>query len=161
MKRINTKNEKGFVALFTVLIAVVVLSMAIGIANIAFKQILLASSATEADKAFYAADSGVECALLFEIGNVDYPSTVTCGDYVNAPVTSSPSQNGEMNIFEINYTLPSGEQTCALVEVLIEPSPFNSITIESFGENRACTETPGNKTVQRAIRVRYQRALVN
>lgn len=160
MKRINTKNEKGFVALFTVLIAVVVLSMAIGIANIAFKQILLASSATEADKAFYAADSGVECALLFEIGNVDYPSTVTCGDYVNAPVIASPAQNGEINTFRIDYTLPGGEKTCAEVEVLIEP-PFNSITIESLGKNQACAENPGNKTVQRAIRVRYQRALVN
>lgn len=160
MKKINRKNEKGFVALFTVLIAVVVLSMAIGIANIAFKQILLASSATEADKAFYAADSGVECALLFEVGNVDYPSTVTCGDNVGAPVISTPAQDGEINVFEINYTLPNGEQTCAEVEVLVEP-PFNRITIESFGENRACTESPGNKTVQRAIRVRYARALSN
>ena len=64
----NKKNQKGFVALFTVLIVTVILAMAIGIASISLKEIVLSSSASDGSKAFYAADSGIDRMTVLEIG---------------------------------------------------------------------------------------------
>ncbi len=78
-KSIHT-NEKGFVMLFTVLIVSIILSLAIGIANIGYKQSLLSSIGKDSQIAFYAADAGMECALLYMAGTGFPPGPITCGD---------------------------------------------------------------------------------
>ena len=67
MKHTHTHSQKGFVALFAVLLATVVLSISIGIANISYKEVVLSSAAREANSAFFAADSGAECLLLHDL----------------------------------------------------------------------------------------------
>jgi Tfp pilus assembly protein PilX len=65
MKKIS-HNTKGFVSLFTVLMATVILAMAIGMSSVALKQIVLSSNASEANEAFYAADSALQCAIALD-----------------------------------------------------------------------------------------------
>lgn len=55
--------SQGFVVLFTILISSIVLLMALGITNIATKEITLSIQTRDAARAFFAADAGMECAL--------------------------------------------------------------------------------------------------
>ncbi|MEK7106175.1 MAG: hypothetical protein AAB895_02345, partial [Patescibacteria group bacterium] len=58
----KTKKSGGYTLLFAVLVTSLVLSIGISILNISKKEFLLATSAKDSSIAFYAADSGVECA---------------------------------------------------------------------------------------------------
>lgn len=65
--------NKGYTLLFAVLVSVLVLSVGLSILNISKKEFLLSSSARESTKAFYAADSGLECAAYFDFnGTFNY-----------------------------------------------------------------------------------------
>ncbi len=70
------KNNKGYTLLFAVLVSSVVLSIGISILSISKKEFLLASSARESTTAFYAADSGIECAI-FNDNNISTTSYST------------------------------------------------------------------------------------
>ncbi len=57
------QNKKGFALLFTVLIVSLILSIAIGIANLTLKQAMLSNLVKDSQAAFYQADSAVECGI--------------------------------------------------------------------------------------------------
>src|SRR6185436_17824462 len=63
----NVSRSSGFVALFAVLIASMVLLMALGISNIAFKEQVLTAAAKESQYSFFSADTGAECALYCDM----------------------------------------------------------------------------------------------
>lgn len=66
VKNIKKKN-KGFVILFAVLVSTIILIITAGIFNFAIKSSILSSYAEESQIAFYAADTGMECALYWDI----------------------------------------------------------------------------------------------
>jgi len=75
--------------LFTVLIISIILALALGIADITFKQTILSGLAKNSQLAFYQADAGVECGMYYDLHQgqfprgskvSDVPSTMTCGD---------------------------------------------------------------------------------
>ncbi|MDB5255146.1 MAG: seg [Candidatus Nomurabacteria bacterium] len=91
------KKDKGFAMLFTVLVISVILSIALGISDLTFKQTLLSNSAKNSQLAFYQADSGVECAMYYDLtlgqlshGTVlaDAPQQITCGGNTASLVSS-------------------------------------------------------------------------
>lgn len=67
------KNSKfkiknyGFVLLFSLLISSILLATGLGISRLMVKQITLAGLSRESQVAFFAADSGLECALHWDI----------------------------------------------------------------------------------------------
>lgn len=63
MKKNILKNNNGYTLLFAVLVSSIVLAVGISILTISKKEFLLSSSARESIIAFYAADSGLECAM--------------------------------------------------------------------------------------------------
>lgn len=157
-----TNNQKGFVALFTVLIVSVILAMTIGIASISLKEIVLSSSATEGSKAFYAADSGIECALYYDRINLA-PGSFFSGNFrCNGNVPgfaigpSSDSESSEMYTFEIPFG--ANNELCADITVKRQvsiPGQFFTTLIESKGSNFPCTDDTNPKKVERSIRVTY------
>lgn len=60
-------SRRGFVMLFAVLISSIVLTIAMGLLQIALKELLLSSTGRESQFGFYAADAGVECALYWDV----------------------------------------------------------------------------------------------
>src|SRR3989344_4409559 len=58
------KNNKGFVLLFAVTLTGIIVSIALGIASISFKELSFNTSDKNANEAFSAADTGIECALF-------------------------------------------------------------------------------------------------
>lgn len=63
----QVKNEKGFTLLFAVLVSVLVLAVGASIISIALKQVILSGAGRESQYAFYAANTGVECALYWDL----------------------------------------------------------------------------------------------
>lgn len=150
------KQNKGFVALFTVLIAAVVLSMAVGIASIALKQIVLSASATDANKSFYAADTGIECALYHDIKGLP-------GSSFDPGVTNFQIDCSGMNIFVGQPTLGTflefpvevglNGDSCAYVTVDKASEP-GMTHVTSRGVNVGCGDT-SPRLVERVIFVTY------
>ncbi len=164
MKNIYKKQYKGFVALFTVLIAAVILSMAVGISTIALKQIVLSASATDANKSFYAADTGIECALYHDIKGATPnsfdpgfgTSNIDCGGFA---IDSAELSSGYFVGFDFlpipGFQIPVGpnNEYCAYVVVDKATVPGQTI-ITSKGLNAPCGTTNA-RVVERAIEVRY------
>jgi Tfp pilus assembly protein PilX len=64
----NKKNE-GFVLLFAVLISTLVLAVGISMISIALKQVKLSGSGRDSEYAFYAANTGAECATYWDLAS--------------------------------------------------------------------------------------------
>lgn len=92
-------NQKGFTVLYAVLVSSLVLAIGVSIFNIAFKQLVLSSQVRESQFAFYAADSGLECALYwdFQYANSDYESSIFGG-----VVSVSSLANGLVGYWSLN-----------------------------------------------------------
>lgn len=68
MKQHTTlKNNKGFTLLFAVIVSTLVLAVGGSIINIALKQVILSGVGRDSQYAFYAANTGIECALYWDI----------------------------------------------------------------------------------------------
>ena len=57
-------TQKGFVILFAILISSVILLISVGIFSVAQKEAILSSYSRESQRALYASDSALECALF-------------------------------------------------------------------------------------------------
>ena len=151
------KYNEGFVALFSVLIASIVLTMALGIANVSLKQMVLAGSVSDATRSFYAADSGIECALFHDLREAQNSPFVLGGGAVNcAGNVSSVDQTllPEVTEFMINF-VNATDSSCAKVTVdKSEISTLGITTVTSRGTNYAC-DAVNSRTVERAIQITY------
>ena len=66
-KDLKNKDQKGAVLLIAVTVASLVLSIGLGILNITTKEVILSAYNRESNKAFYASNAGIECALFWDI----------------------------------------------------------------------------------------------
>lgn len=154
-------GRRGFALLFTVMISSIILSIALGVSSIAFKEVKFGTSAKEANDAFFAADTGVECALANDkfTSNTFVSSggsgVVTClGSNIALSDASYPSFG-----FVVSG-LGSDNDSCAIVTVYKDAAsnPPNVITeIISKGYNfgnAACTSASPNR-IEREVKVNY------
>jgi len=137
------QSNKGYTLLFAVLVSSLVLSVGISILNVNRKEFLLASSARESTSAFYAADSGLECAAYYDLVEASfainsYPTVVSCAG--NTPQLSDAgslySNDGTTvtSIFDIKLT----ETSCATITV---KKSNTETSIQSRGYNIGWNES--------------------
>ena len=134
-KHMKITTNKGYTLLFAVIVSVLVLSIAAFILSVSRKQAILSSSARDSIYAFYAADSGLECAIenLSNWSNPanSVPSSITCagqsqavgGDSAKATGTSTfwMKTNGDYSLSSQNQ---SGISSCASTSVAwVQTSP--------------------------------------
>jgi hypothetical protein len=150
MKDISKKE--GFISLFTVLLATVILAIAVGMSSIALKQIVLSSTADDANEAFYSADSGLQCAIMLDTQQdafgVGAGTPVDCGGNQGIVV------GGGGNSFNFAFDwVSTNNNNC--VNIKVEKIGL-STRIEALGYNVSCAEVGTSpKVVERALRVRY------
>ena len=162
MKRRTTHDkmtgtrERGFLLPFAVLLAGVLLSIGLAVFNIIIKEIILSSSGRDSQFAFYAADTGGECALNWDAKygifatsslSVPYAGTANCGGVAITPFTSVV---GNFSSATTTFTF-SNANYCAIVTVAKWPP--NNTKIESEGFNTCNTSDP--RRVERAVRITY------
>jgi len=177
------KKDKGYALLFAVLVSAVVLGVGVSILNISRKELLLTTGAEQSQYAFYAADTGYECALYQDLQNASFTSTTTgsnlftvnCGVTGSSPaiypseVTVSAGPAG-VNTAEYDYVFNvpvSQVGSCAAITVkktLDTSSSTNvtaSTTVFSDGFNVGWESSPGDcngfsiSKVERALVASY------
>jgi len=180
MKKIlSIKEKKGFTLLFAVIVSTLVLAVGGSIINIALKQVILSGVGRESQYAFYAANTGIECALYWDIagvgsgnapafatstgfspaGNAACAGTTNIYDEDDAKwdVTAGSNANVTESYFRLDnfsdVTGPVGY--CADVRVFKEMigNQVASTTIESRGYNTCDSTNP--RRIERGLEMNY------
>ena len=166
MKLKKIQKNKAFVLLFAVVISSIILAIALGVANISLKEINFGTSARDANDAFFAADTGAECALYYDRsdnnafkettneGEGSVPLIMTCAgskiSFINKPPPWSFVISG----------LGSTGQSCAKVTVSKDNTNIPVTTvITSKGYNIGdgnCDSSNSNR-VERELEVTYSK----
>lgn len=151
------RGRSGFVILFAVTLAAILLSIAIGVTSIALKEIKFGTSAKDTNEAFFAADTGIECAMSNNKSTgvvfIDPPSS-----------TSIICNNSSINVIENQLSvwtftivgLGNTGQGCAKVVVdkrsLV--SPTTTIIAKGYN-NGGNTCVAGANTIEREVKTSY------
>lgn len=163
LESFDPSRSRGFVAVFAMLIATVVLIMVISITGTAYKETLLSGSARESERAFYAADTGVECGLYIDrvAGGVFVAggaTEITCGD-----VDATVSVDGLGSVY--SYDLVVDTNACAKVQVfknlLIDGTSYTQVV--SRGYNASCDvldDIGARRVVERKLDVKYKNPVI-
>lgn len=143
-------KQKGFTLFIAMVVTGTLLIVASGIINLAVKQAFISSSARESQHAFYAADSGMECAIYWDVKNASGYSAFS---------TSTSSQiNCNNQVMTVGGVVSSSfsfnfdpDPYCTIVTVTKNAN--GSTLIESKGYNTCSGST--SRRVERAVRVTY------
>lgn len=151
-------RQRGFTLFVAIVVTGTLLVIASGITNLAVRQSFISTSARESQHAFYAADSGIECALYWDVKNpagysafsTSTGSLIFCNqDGANNPNPTPAVVGGNyQSTFTLTF-LP--DPYCAVVTVIKDDN--NTTSIESKGYN-TCAGANGRR-VERAVRVTY------
>jgi len=157
-------KNRGFTLFVAIVVMGTLLLVAAGIVSLAVRQALISASGRESQNAFYAADTGIECALYWDVQN---PAGVSAFASTTPPGPNSITCNGDSavvgglggagfydpvtHVFQFDF---SPDPLCATVSVNKQyVSGVFRTTIESRGYNTCDLTNP--RRVERAIRARY------
>src|SRR5688572_27947484 len=146
MTNIIIKNNKGFVILFSVTLAAILLSIALGVANISLKEIKFGTSAKDTNNTFTAADTGIEGALFYDRSlESENAFTGTAGGMNCAGNSITPTSSGAFWTFAVSNIGSSG-QSCAKVTVDKTNSPVTVINSKGYNiGNSSCDSSNPNR----------------
>jgi Tfp pilus assembly protein PilX len=153
MNKNNT--QKGFTLFLALVITGTLLLIATGVVSLAVKQSLISTSGRESQLAFYVADTGLECAIYWDVHNPSGSSAFSTSTgstiYCNKDAANQGNEwvvGGSLqSVFTINF---QPQSACAVVTVTKSNS---TTTIESLGYNTCSSANP--RRVQRAVRATY------
>ena len=146
----KTPQHKGFAILISVIIMSTVLLIVYALSNISLKELQLSTAGRDSQVAFYAADTGMECALFWDTKNTDdngvsrgysafstsTPSTIYCamqaidGDDNGDPFTVPTVPNPTRQVVGGGMLLAGSEKTST--------STFYFITNVNAGQDSPC-----------------------
>lgn len=146
--------HSGYALLTSIILTATLALIAYAVANITLRQLAITTTNVESHNAFYAADSGLECAMYWDVKNPNNTSysafdpnipqvSVTCGGSTVLP-TRTTSGSDVISSFQV----PVGS-SCAFISII--KSTGNATTIESRGYN-TCGSGP---RFERAIKMTY------
>jgi Tfp pilus assembly protein PilX len=151
------KNNKGFVMLFAVTISSILLSIALGVINISLNEVRFSTSARDTNDAFFAADVGAECALLFDNSDPDLNAFTGTAD-IRCNKTNI-TLNGSDPSWNFVFTgLGSLGQSCAKVTVVknfIDPYTFTTITSKGYNIGDVNCDSTSSNRVERELKLSY------
>lgn len=163
--RIKKINKKGFTLLFAVLISSVALSVGISIFNISIKELKLSTSARESQFALYASDTGIDCAIFWDLrgtGSAIFPTStqsvnslgMNCmgSDITASWDESQQSANSATTTFTLQFSADLRDP-CVDVEVVKNFNLSQETRITSRGYNTCIINN--ERRTERAIRVIY------
>lgn len=164
-------SKRGFVLLFAVVLSAIIFSISLGMINISLKEINFGTSAKATNEAFFAADTGAECALFYDL--VPIESFFGSGDALLIsginPVCAGNTINLEEEFEGLGpwtfVVLGLGEEhkACAKVKItriLDSSNNILSTQIISKGYNMGGNDTPdcsstNNNRVERVLELTY------
>lgn len=149
-------RDKGFTILLAALVASLVLTLGISIFSVAQKQVVLSSLGRSSQYAFYAADTGAECALYWDVRFSYFSSTTPTGNPPSCDgptplvITGTPGPLPYTMSFEFE---PNGY--CSQVSVIKSATdPKTVIHADGFSTPCADIEVSG-RSLQRSVELKY------
>ena len=153
----HKETSKGFTLFVAIIVTGTLLLISTGVVNLALRQSLISFAGKESQYAFYAADTGMECALFWDIQNSTGVSAfaTTTGSivYCNRDVSNPNNQwvVGGSSQSVIQYITFLPDPYCA--KVVVTKNANDTTIIESYGYNTCDTLNP--RRVERAVRADY------
>ncbi len=158
------KKSRGFVLLVAIIFMSVMLSFALTLGSLSYKQHVLTGAAIDSQYAFYASDSGLECALYADqkLNSFEYathnsstpPPLIVCGG-ATAVRQGTLFKDGTVLIDVQRISLDAGKR-CA--DMTVYKYALGPSSIFSQGYSVPCTTvaTPGNaRLVSRGVKASY------
>lgn len=148
--------NRGIALLFTLLIIGVAISLSIGIFNIILGELEIGEGARESTRAFYAADSGAECILYWDLKEhafvFDNEKAITCISANPLFTRSSQTVDGKAaTVYQA--TVPMTLTNDACVSLTVIKFTDGSSRVSALGEN-TCNPA-ATRVVQRGLEVNY------
>lgn len=157
---ISYSTTRGFTLLLAVLISSILLAIGYAIYNIVAKDLILSSSGRESLSAFYAADSGVECALYNDYKRDAFSTSSPKIPVCRGVNVSDYSVTPDGAVYTTTFGVPFGQSmtstgACVTVRVVRDDQPgsIRSTTVFASGFN-TCVAGSSRRT-QRSLRVDY------
>lgn len=155
MKQLSSPENRGFTLLLSVLIAAIVLALATSIFQIARKEITLSALGRDSQFAFYAADTGAECALYWDI-RYGYFATSTSSITPECDTDQTLNATGHSSVYPYTVSFefePNG--ICARVYVTKSVTAPHTV-IHADGFSTSCATIGTNpRALQRSVELRY------
>lgn len=160
------KKNSGFALLYAVMISSIILAMTLGVMNISLKEIKFSTEAKDTNEAFFNADIGAECALYYDIKNINFFSNPESGNIptgeesiikcANLSITyPNYNQINSNSWFYDDFTisgLGNSGQGCAIVKIEKTDSPEITTKITSKGYNNCVSNT---NIIERELELNY------
>ncbi len=155
----SLKNKKGFALLMAIILTSTLLLITYALTSITLKGLTLSYAGKDSELAFYAADTGVECAQYWDIRNDEEdqgafyttPNTIIiCNG--NTIVGNGPNRS------EVN-TVPT--QSTASFGTQITPTPATVVSLFQLCLKGSCTITPNKSGPCAIVTVKKEIAGVN
>lgn len=164
MKRLRTsfdsfRTRRGFTLLLAALVSAIVLALGSSIFVIAQKQVTLSSVGRDSQFAFYAADTGAECALYWDIRygafGTSTPATDPACDGQTLNATGRAAVAPYVMEFKIDLFKDSSAGYCADVKVYKNTSnPYTVVHADGYSVPCAGILTSG-RALQRSVELHY------
>ena len=123
------QQDQGFTLLYSLIISSLILATVLSIVNVALKQKAISGFARQSQTAFYAANSGMECALYWAIHGRNI--TTTSGS-LNIPIFKIPRDNGVAWGSQYDSPLTDGDDDAIAVRA---DGGDPDLSINCFGQN--------------------------
>ena len=163
-------RSRGFTLMLAALVASLLTALSLAMFSIAKKELVLSSLGRDSQFAFYAADTGAECALLWDFKHrafsttTVYSSTTTPARCADQELKDFPTDWGE-GIFDDVVGLGGPNQYVSsfwfepegyCVYVTVTKQDVNPrTTIESLGYSTPCSAPNHPRRLERAVRTRF------
>lgn len=167
-KHTLARPARGFVMLYAILITTVILVIGLSFLDILVEQVSLTGVERESTAAFYSGDSGLECALYWDLSIVVPPegafragSSISCNGASITPTYTSGTPSGGFRRDTYDFSANFSQGGCAAVTVektiMLSTDTVASTTIRSRGYNTACPPIASAKPwrFERGIKVDY------
>jgi hypothetical protein len=154
-KRNKSKKNRGFVILFAVTISAILLSIALGVANISLQEIKFGTSAKDTNEAFFAADAGVECAFSNDKASGSVFVSPGSPSIACNGVSIATVENPESLWTFVVPTLGGESQGCARVTVDKTASPVTTVISKGYNVGDASCSSSNPDRIEREIRTTY------
>lgn len=161
MKIKKTKLNKGFVILFAVTISAILLSIALGVSNIALKEIRFGTSAKDTVNALSAADAGIECALLYDKSSASSNAfTGTAGAMSCSGNSFSPTESPANFWTFVVPNIGSSLESCAKVTVDKTTYPITRIISKGYNVGNVACDSANPNRIERELGVSYSSSAI-
>ncbi len=145
--KIKRKNKNGFTLFYALLVISIILSISMAIAEIVLRETVISGFGRDSLIAFFAADSGVECALYWDVKQNAFATTSTSSTINCAGSTINFNPSSGVSVFPLNFTNGS------YASVKVDKTTYPVTTVTAYGRNSADLTNP--RRVERGLKVTY------